>query len=223
MFTLICPARQTFQAPQAREGKNARRKNLTPCRKAGERKAGSKLEMGAGRNRPGVRAPFVDECVSDGLRHFVESLSHPAYITGLRWDILAWNAAAEKLFTLDAPLPEENRNVLIYMFLERQSRHVFAEAWMDEAKRIAAMFRMTFDLWSHEPAFIGLVKRLRAASLEFTSVWDTHEVQGGGAVRKVLRAADNQPQSFDYATFQANANPSVRLATYIPLHWIGSY
>src|SRR5713101_7053467 len=40
------------------------------------------------------RRPFVRETVPTVVRRVVESLDQPAYVTGRRWDVLAWNAAA---------------------------------------------------------------------------------------------------------------------------------
>jgi transcriptional regulator with XRE-family HTH domain len=45
--------------------------------------------------RDPARKPFVREEVPAGLRELVRSLNQPAYITGRRWDVLAWNAAAD--------------------------------------------------------------------------------------------------------------------------------
>lgn len=42
---------------------------------------------------------FSRECVPDAIRRLVAGLPQPAYVTGLRWDLLAWNAAAVDLFT----------------------------------------------------------------------------------------------------------------------------
>src|SRR5260363_294432 len=39
-----------------------------------------------------LRKPFVREQVPAGLRELVQSLNQPAYISGRRWDVLAWNA-----------------------------------------------------------------------------------------------------------------------------------
>src|SRR5271168_2358155 len=39
------------------------------------------------------RPVFVRESVPDAVRRVVESLNQPAYITGRRWDVLAWNVA----------------------------------------------------------------------------------------------------------------------------------
>ncbi|MGF6919821.1 transcriptional regulator with XRE-family HTH domain [Paraburkholderia sp. 40] len=55
---------------------------------------------------------FLRETVPEVLRIVVEGLAEPAYLTGERWDILAWNNAAVQLFTDFATLPDEDRNIL---------------------------------------------------------------------------------------------------------------
>src|SRR5580693_7815122 len=58
------------------------------------------------------RRAFVRETVPETLRSLVESLNQPAYITGRRWDLLAWNKAAADIFAFDR-LAEEDCNILI--------------------------------------------------------------------------------------------------------------
>ena len=41
---------------------------------------------------------FRREAVPQPLSHLLNGLPQPAYLTGQRWDVLAWNAAAEALF-----------------------------------------------------------------------------------------------------------------------------
>ena len=43
----------------------------------------------------GGRQPFRREVAPDLLRRIIEGLPEPAYLTGQRWDILAWNDAAD--------------------------------------------------------------------------------------------------------------------------------
>src|SRR5713101_1406795 len=53
----------------------------------------SKVEHGHLRalTRHADRRAFVRESVPAALKRLVESLNQPAYITGRRWDVLAWN------------------------------------------------------------------------------------------------------------------------------------
>src|ERR671931_1800384 len=44
------------------------------------------------------RRAFVREIVPPAIQRTVEQLNLPAYVTGRRWDILAWNAAADEIF-----------------------------------------------------------------------------------------------------------------------------
>src|SRR5215470_7703713 len=74
----------------------------------------SKAEHGHLRalTRHADRRAFVRETVPGPLRRMVEGLNQPAYITGRRWDVLAWNEAAEEIFAFGR-LPEGDRNTLI--------------------------------------------------------------------------------------------------------------
>ncbi len=47
------------------------------------------------------RRAFTRETVPAALRSLVESLNQPAYITGRRWDVLAWNKVAADIFAFD--------------------------------------------------------------------------------------------------------------------------
>ena len=60
----------------------------------------------------GDRRPFVREIVPPAIRRTVEQLNLPAYVTGRRWDILAWNKAAEEIFAFSR-LAEADRNSLL--------------------------------------------------------------------------------------------------------------
>src|SRR5436190_574651 len=81
------------------------------------------------------RRGFTRESVPDAIRRTVENLNQPAYITGRRWDVLAWNAAAEEIFAFSR-LPEEDRNTLICVLTNPDTRRLFGATWADEAKRI---------------------------------------------------------------------------------------
>jgi transcriptional regulator with XRE-family HTH domain len=166
--------------------------------------------------RPPDRRAFARETVPDAIRRLVEALAQPAYVTGRRWDILAWNAAAIEIFTDFGRVAEEDRNILVYMF-RPGARRLFGQAWADEARRMLAQFRPTHDLFADDPAFIDLVSRLRCDCPEFSLWWETHDIRSAGAGRKLLHHAKKGLLSFEYATFQANDDPALKLAIYTPV------
>ena len=162
------------------------------------------------------RRPFVIETVPDTLMRLVESLNQPAYITGRRWDILVWNTAAERVFGFNR-LPLSKRNILLSVLTEPASRALFGAKWVEEARRMVAQFRATHDLWAGDPAFIDLLESLRAGCPEFARWWQAHEVRGASAGRKQLFHPKKGVRNFEYASFQANDDPALRLAIYTAL------
>jgi transcriptional regulator with XRE-family HTH domain len=162
------------------------------------------------------RRAFSRESVPDVIQRLVESLNQPAYVTGRRWDVLAWNAAADEIFAFSR-LAEEDRNTLICVLTNPHTRGLFGSAWPDEAKRMVAQFRATHDLWAGDPAFIGLLERLRQGCPEFTIWWDAHDISGVVAGQKRLSHPKKGSLRFEYATFQANDDPALKLVIYTPV------
>jgi transcriptional regulator with XRE-family HTH domain len=166
--------------------------------------------------RNGERRDFAPEIVPPVIEHLVVNLNLPAYVTGRRWDILAWNAAAADVLGFEK-LDASNRNILAFMFIEADSRRLFGRAWTDEARRMVALFRVTHDLHASDPAFIELVERVRGHSPEFKKWWAAHDVRGGNSGQKVLMHLERGTQRYEYATFQANDDPALKLSIYTPV------
>jgi len=168
-------------------------------------------ELGRGTERPA----FVRETIPDTLQRMVDTLSSPAYFTGRRWDVLAWNRAADDLLGFGR-LPEEDRNILVLVLTKPSTRKLFGESWAEEAQRIVAMFRATHDLWAGDPAFETLLERLRAGSVEFRRWWKMHDVRGAVAGIKTMRHPKKGLLRFAHASFQANDDPALKLVIYTP-------
>ncbi len=160
------------------------------------------------------RRAFQRESVPAAIRRLVEGLAQPAYITGRRWDILAWNAAAVDIFGDFDRLAEADRNILIYMLTDPAARRLFDATWADEAKRMVAQFRATHDLWAGSPAFVDLLERLSQDSAEFAGWWQAHDIRSVSAGQKLLNHPRKGLLRFEYATFQANEDPALKLAIY---------
>jgi transcriptional regulator with XRE-family HTH domain len=104
------------------------------------------------------RRPFIRETVPPAVRRTVERLNLPAYVTGRRWDVLAWNEAADEIFGF-SQIADADRNSLVTVLTKPASRRLFAASWSDVARRMVAQFRATHDLWAGDPAFRDLLER----------------------------------------------------------------
>ena len=94
--------------------------------------------------RPASPGAFVRETVPDTVRRIVESLNQPAYVTGRRWDVLAWNKAAGDIFAFDQ-LAESERNTFLSMLtrpatrkLPSRTKHSSARATLHAGQRLFA-------------------------------------------------------------------------------------
>ncbi|ATB44311.1 transcriptional regulator [Cystobacter fuscus] len=159
---------------------------------------------------------FCRETVPDVIHRMLQGLEHPAYVTGRRWDVLAWNAAAADLFMDFGRLAEADRNVLVYVLSDPGARRIFGASWADEARRMVAQFRATHDLWADDPAFLELLERLRSKSPEFALWWEAHDIRQVAAGQKLLNHPQKGALRFEYASFQSNDNPALKLVIYTP-------
>ena len=164
---------------------------------------------------PGRRA-FAIETVPEQMRRLLDGLNQPAYITGRRWDVLAWNGAAEQVFGF-GQFADDDRNILLGMLTDPGTRKLFGAGWAEEARRMVAQFRATHDIWAGDPAFVALLARLRHRSPEFSRWWGAHEVRGTASGRKVLFHPRQGELHFEYASFQANDDPALKLIIYTPV------
>ena len=166
--------------------------------------------------RSGDRRAFKPEMVPATLRLTIDATKQPAYITGRRWDLLAWNAAANDIFGFDA-LAEDERNILLNVLTRKQARKLFGSDWTHIAKSMVAQFRATHDLWADDPAFRDLLQRLKQGCPEFATWWKAHDIRGTAAGVKQFNHPKKGLLRFEHASFQSNDDPALRLVIYTPI------
>ena len=159
------------------------------------------------------RRIFQKEAVSDELLSAVDAIRQPAYITGRRWDVLAWNKPAADLFGFKR-MADDDRNILIMVLLSPGARRMFGSNWAKEAKRVVARFRSDHDLWAGDPSFVALLERLRKECPEFAGWWEAHEILDLAGGIKRLRHPRKGMLNLLHASFQCNDNPDLKLIIY---------
>ncbi|WP_337268085.1 helix-turn-helix transcriptional regulator [Oryzifoliimicrobium ureilyticus] len=159
--------------------------------------------------------PFERENAPPLLQHLVEGLPYPAYVTGQRWDLLAWNKAAIELFGDFGRMPIEDRNIFYFVLTDPRARRLFGAGWQKEVKRIVSLFHAAQDHWASDTAFTDLVERVRVKCPEFDGWWQAHDIGAPGSGNKLLNHPRRGAVNFEYATFQANDDPRLKLAIYL--------
>jgi len=124
---------------------------------------------GRARGRGGPAGRPRDQQILDGLTTL------PATVVNERFDLLAWNAAFAALFPTVVTVPRADRNTLWLCFTHSPCCHPYLNR-ADQLGRMVAQLRAAYGRHVGEPAWTGFVRRLQAASPEFSRMWAQHEV-----------------------------------------------
>jgi transcriptional regulator with XRE-family HTH domain len=169
-------------------------------------------------DRPALeRRPAGAEQVDEPLRRMLDSLSgQPAYVLGRRWDILAWNRAAEVVFGPYGQLQGDERNTLHLIFADPDHRRLLVD-WETVARASLAMFRADCARYAGEPDFERLVARLTRLSPEFAQWWPQREVARPLAGQKRIDHPSAGRMLFEYSSFGVGDPPDMKLIVFTPL------
>jgi transcriptional regulator with XRE-family HTH domain len=161
--------------------------------------------------------PRAGEYVRPGLLYLMDRLVEtPAQLVSDLGDVLAQNAMAEALFGCHCTIEEPDRNIPWRWFTDAFVRESYPEEEHAEYSRLhVADLRAAVARRGDDPAAAALVERLRAASEEFTRLWELHEVAVRRASRKRVLHPSVGPMEFDYEALLAPAEDQ-RLLIYTP-------
>ncbi|GLV53809.1 transcriptional regulator [Dictyobacter sp. S3.2.2.5] len=174
------------------------------------------LYLLAGQASPAHPVP-QNEQVSPFLHRFLEQVgrSNPAYITGRRWDVLAWNRVACQVLTDFDAMPEEERNIVRLIFTNEEYRRRCVD-WEAVAQRVLAQLRVSSSLYRNDAQLSALIADMRQRSPEFARWWSRHEVQERHEGRKEFLHPQVGSLIFDHNTFQIEDSPGLKMVVYLP-------
>ncbi len=136
---------------------------------------------------------------------------HAAYVLNLRWDVLAFNAPAARLFGFPGQSPER-RNLLWMMFTDPALRERYVD-WEAQAPRMLSSFRRDFARATHESDFHCLVRELEKVSPDFRQWWNQHEVHAPCDGICDLHV-DGGELAYEHTSLTIDADRHLRLVVY---------
>lgn len=136
----------------------------------------------------------------------------PAYVLNLRWDVLAWNAAADRVFGFSA-LPADRRNMLWMLFTSPAMRELF-NPWSEQALQILSSFRRDFVRATQDPDIAALVKDLEKASPDFREWWRQQDIHGPCQGIRHLKIDSVGQVVFEHTTLTIDEDRHLRLVYY---------
>ena len=163
-------------------------------------------------------AHVARECdeVAPGTLLVLERLgNYPAVVLNGRYDVLAYNRAYEALVGDLGSLCFDERNVLWLIFTSPTMRELLVD-WEQVARTCVARYRARMATHASERAWRGLVKRLAAASEEFTRIWGEHEVTGTDTTLKRFAHAELGLLSYYATVYSCTERVGNRFIAYTP-------
>jgi transcriptional regulator with XRE-family HTH domain len=130
----------------------------------------------AGESPPPTAGPSRE--ISPGIRNLLDSMPEtPAYVVDAKYDVLAWNSLATHFVGDLSRVPEEDRNMLRWMFRLPAT----APPWTDEeavrfTRSLIADLRASYARYPGDLGIGALVTELLGTSPQFAQMWQEHEV-----------------------------------------------
>jgi hypothetical protein len=157
------------------------------------------------------------EIVSPTLQRFLDNFGYrPAFVSGRRWDILAWNDIGCAVFGDYRQMAPRERNTVWRIFTDPSSRQFIVD-WEEDARQLLAQFRSMCGRYPGDAQLAELIHDLMLASPEFRAWWPDHEVCSGQEGRKTLNHPQVGQLLFERLTFQVFDTPDLKITVYTPL------
>lgn len=151
------------------------------------------------------------------LVHLVEAMAPaPAYVLSPSWHYLAWNRPLARLSPVIEQLDDHHRNLLWLVFAEESVQSMMTD-WEQEARRLVAEFRAVTAARRTDPAVIGMVETLRAASPEFERWWAEHDVAGFTTRLRHFVHPRAGALVFEYQQLTPAEWPQLRVVCHLPV------
>lgn len=140
-----------------------------------------------------------------------ELATRPAYVTNLRWDVVAWNAAADRLFGFSGKEPSV-RNLLRMAFADPDLRRRLP-AWRNEAPRLLEAFRYDLALAPRDPAMVSLVEDLKKLSPDFRRWWEASP-ESAPCRGLATIASEAEPTAYQHEVVTVDEHRHLRMVVY---------
>ncbi|MBC3219204.1 helix-turn-helix transcriptional regulator [Serratia fonticola] len=163
--------------------------------------------------RPPVVAGHQWCQVTPLVRRLLDDLTlRPAYVMNLSWDIIAWNPAADRLFTLAERQPEQ-RNMLWMLFADPELNQRLI-GWLEQAPQILASFRRDYARAPQDATMLQRIQALSDVSPQFRQLWQQHDIHGRCQGQRTFLVAGAGEVTFEHASFIVDEDNHLRLVMY---------
>lgn len=136
----------------------------------------------------------------------------PAYVLNLRWDVIAWNGQAERLFGF-AGKAQTDRNIMRLVFADPEWRSRLP-AWREDAAKLVAQFRCDLATAPDDPRMLALIDALKKLSPDFRRWFEQPDMESYSKGIGVVADPDGAQHVFTHETLIVDEHRHLRMIVY---------
>ncbi|MFD4630145.1 helix-turn-helix transcriptional regulator [Streptomyces sp. NPDC058284] len=158
--------------------------------------------------------PTADHTVRESVLRMLDGLAPlPAYVVSRHSYMLAANAPGKALLPGLWDWPDEQRNVVRYLFLHPMGR-VLYRPWEDTVSRSVSHLRAIGGTDTDSPQLTSLVGELLLKSPDFARIWEQYDVCERGGGTKTFEHPKVGPMTLTYEVMKLARSGDQRLVVY---------
>lgn len=151
--------------------------------------------------------------VSPLIQQLLDDLTaRPAYVSNLRWDVIAWNAAADRLFDFSGRA-QHDCNIIRMVFADPDLRRRLP-AWREDAPRLLAQFRYDLATAPDDPDMLWLVEDLKKVSPDFRRWIEQPSMESYARGISILLTDDDTRHSFTHEMLTVDEHRHLKMIVY---------
>lgn len=168
----------------------------------------------AGLNPPAPEVDPGDRDMCAGLRRLIDAwMPYPAHIMDAYWNLIMYNDTAAAVLGMRPGLPQ---NCLVAFFTDPMYRS-WTSAWEEVAPQVVAQFRAACSECPDDEGFRAVVEEAKAASAEFTALWERRDIAPGGQIRKEMHHPVVGRLLMESTQLRVPARPDLAIVMHTPL------
>lgn len=166
---------------------------------------------------PPESIPACIRNVNPNLQHVIDNFEFsPATILDSKWNILAWNRAAEKLVFDYGSISTSKRNLMRIMFTNEDFKKTIID-WESNAKGTLQRFRAVYAKFIGDTWTENLIDELKSESEEFNKWWSMHDVKTEEGLCQNVNHAVLGEIKFEYTSFAVLMDNDLRMTVLTPM------
>ncbi|MGR7120035.1 helix-turn-helix transcriptional regulator [Klebsiella aerogenes] len=153
--------------------------------------------------------------ITPRLQWVLDTLTIPAIVKTVTWDVIAWNHPAACVLTDYGQLPREERNVLRRMFTDPDVRRAQSD-WQVMARLVVNAFRADVARAGQSAEIDSLVTELSQRSPEFDAWWRSNDVTSHGEGAKRIYHPQAGSIDLEFSTFMVEGRQDLNMIVFNP-------